>query len=139
MRCLSGIRRRRIDSLAANYSSYLPVRKDAKMLEIGPGLGELLEYLSHKCKYTEISAIDLSPEVAAYCNHIVPGRTQVVADSTAYLMANTARFECIFAFHLLEHIPKTQIVSFLKAIRAALAREALRSLKYRIWLTQLLD
>jgi len=114
-------RRRRIDSLAANYSSYLPSRKDAKMLEIGPGLGELLEYLFLKCKYTEISAIDLSLEVMEHCNRIVPGRTQVVADSTAYLMANTERFECIFAFHLLEHIPKAQIVSFLKAIRAALA------------------
>lgn len=116
----SASRRRRIDSLAANYGPYLPSRKDAKMLEIGPGLGELLEYLFRECGYSEISAIDLSPEVAEYCNCVAPGSTQVVADSTAYLMANTTRFDCIFAFHLLEHLPKAQIILFLKAIKAAL-------------------
>ena len=117
----SASRRRRIDSLACNYGNHLPDHRGAQILEIGPGLGELLEYLCHNRGYTAVSAIDLSAEVAERCNLVVPGSTEVVRDSVAFLESNAGRFELIFAFHLLEHIPKPEIVRFLQAIRAALA------------------
>jgi 2-polyprenyl-3-methyl-5-hydroxy-6-metoxy-1,4-benzoquinol methylase len=112
-------RERKLAYYAHNYAAHLPANRAAALLDIGPGFGELLELLK-RSGYRNIHAVDLSPEVAAYCNRIVPNSTVVVDDTTAYLRNHAAHFDAITLFHILEHVPKQAILPLLTAARAAL-------------------
>jgi 2-polyprenyl-3-methyl-5-hydroxy-6-metoxy-1,4-benzoquinol methylase len=102
-----------------NYLRLLPADLDTRILEIGPGYGELMELLAAS-GYRSLHAVDLSPEVAERCNQIVAGSTAVVEDTTAYLRGQHAAFDCVTMFQVLEHVPKAEVLPLLSAIRQAL-------------------
>lgn len=112
-------RERKLAYYAYNYAPRLPAARSAPLLDIGPGFGEMLE-LWQRHGYTQIRAIDLSPEVVEHCNAIVPGSTTFVTDTTAYLSEHPVSFACITMLHILEHVPKPQVVPLLRAAAAAL-------------------
>lgn len=103
-----------------NYIKHLPSRLDAQILEIGPGVGEVLELLTKDLGYVNFTSIDVSKEVVDYCNQILPGSTQLVENSTSFLRNNENKFDCIIMFHVLEHLPKSEIRPFLSAVYGAL-------------------
>lgn len=113
-------RKRKKDHLWLNYGHLIPRQRDARILEIGPGYGDLLELLAVDRGYTGVQATDLSQEVADFCNTIAPGSTIVVEDTVAFLEAHAEQFDAIFMFHVLEHIPKPEIPVMLQAIHRAL-------------------
>ncbi len=106
--------------LAYNYMALLPKNKDANILEIGPGFGEWLELLVKEQKYTNVQAIDVSQEVADFCNNIILGSTSVVDDTQIFLKQHPESFDAILMFHVLEHIPKQQIPGLLATLHEAL-------------------
>jgi 2-polyprenyl-3-methyl-5-hydroxy-6-metoxy-1,4-benzoquinol methylase len=113
-------RTRRKVILSYNYKMLLPESLNATVLEIGPGYGELLELLVMDLGYKNVTAIDLSKEVVDYCNLLVSGSTIWVEDTTSFLMAHAGEFDCISLMHVLEHIPKSDILPLLRSIQAAL-------------------
>jgi 2-polyprenyl-3-methyl-5-hydroxy-6-metoxy-1,4-benzoquinol methylase len=113
-------RQRRKESLAYNYSSYLPSDLEGRILEIGPGRGELLEYLVIERQYKKVSAIDLSAEVVAHCNAMVPGTTEHVANSREFLGTRGNSYEVVLMLQVLEHVPKAEVVALLRALYGAL-------------------
>ena len=102
-----------------HHGKYLPADKDAAILEIGPGFGNLLEHLQG-CGYRNLSAVDLSPEVVETCNHVLPGSTALTEDTSAFLRERPDQYDLIIMLHVLEHVPKDQIMALLQAIRGAL-------------------
>lgn len=106
--------------LRLTYQHVLPAERDAAMLEIGPGYGQLLELLRTDLGYGNTIAIDLSQEVVDFCNRILPGSTEREDDTVAYLRRHPGRFERVFAFHVLEHVPKSAAPPLLDAIRESL-------------------
>lgn len=106
--------------LRLTYESILPANRDAEMLEIGPGYGQLLELLRNDLGYAKTIAIDLSAEVAEFCNRILPGSTEHVRDSAEFLRRNPGRFERIFLFHVLEHVPKAEAQPLMEVLQGAL-------------------
>lgn len=105
--------------IAYNYDRLLPENKSARILELGPGLGNFLVYLSRQ-GYTNITAIDLSEEVARHCNSLIPGSTTVTSDPTGHLNRQTG-IDRIFTFHVLEHVPKNDVIPLLAAAYKSLA------------------
>lgn len=105
--------------LQYRYVSHLPADRNAPILEIGPGFGEFLELLAN-LGYRNVRGVDLSPEVAAYCNQLMPGSVTVVEDTAAYLQAHRHQFSAVAMFHVIEHVPKLQAIPLLSAIREAL-------------------
>ena len=105
--------------LLKTYRAVLPPDHDVEMLEIGPGYGHLLE-LIRELGYARAIAVDVSREVVEFCNGVLPGSTTLVTDTVAYLAGNRARFERIFAMHVLEHLPKSEGLELARAIAAAL-------------------
>jgi SAM-dependent methyltransferase len=106
--------------LQRTYVEVLPADRAAEMLEIGPGYGQWLELLRKDLGYTHAVAIDVSHEVVAFCNQLLPGSTSHVADTVAMLAANPARFERIFVLHVLEHLPKPVAQAWMRALLGAL-------------------
>jgi 2-polyprenyl-3-methyl-5-hydroxy-6-metoxy-1,4-benzoquinol methylase len=109
----------RLESLRANYAELIPADKSAAILEIGPGMGELLQYLTIESGLRNVEAIDLSPEVAAYCSERYCHTLQV-DDPIQFLKSRTGHYDLIMLLHVLEHVEKSQAVAFLRAIRSAL-------------------
>ncbi len=106
--------------LLLTYRDRLPSDRAAAMLEIGPGYGQLLELLRRDLGYTNATAVDLSQEVVDFCNGVLPGSTHYGADTIAYLQQRPGQFERVFALHVLEHVPRDQVLDLVRAIRAAL-------------------
>jgi 2-polyprenyl-3-methyl-5-hydroxy-6-metoxy-1,4-benzoquinol methylase len=109
----------RLESIRANYAGLVPADKSAAILEIGPGMGELLQFLIIESGLREVEAIDLSAEVAEYCSQrYCP--TVHVDDPISFLESRASRYEIIVLLHVLEHVEKSHAIAFLSAIRTAL-------------------
>jgi 2-polyprenyl-3-methyl-5-hydroxy-6-metoxy-1,4-benzoquinol methylase len=106
--------------LLATYRRWLPTDQGAAMLEIGPGYGQLLEALRRDLGYREVTAIDLSREVVEFCNQLMPGSATYVPDTAAHLRANPSRWACVFVLHVLEHVPRAEVLDLVRSIRDAL-------------------
>jgi cyclopropane fatty-acyl-phospholipid synthase-like methyltransferase len=103
-----------------HHGSHFPADKDSAILELGPGTGTLMGFLHNHLGYRNIKGVDISPEVVSVCNKILPGSTELVEDSAAYLENQQEKFNLILMLHTLEHVPKDQVLPLLKAIRVAL-------------------
>jgi SAM-dependent methyltransferase len=113
------VRAKKLALLQKNYEALFPESSNAKILEIGPGHGELIEVLNQK-GYINAQAIDISTEVVEYCNQNWPGCTSLVQDSARFLQEHQRNFDMVFMLHVLEHIPKEQIIPLLKDIHGSL-------------------
>jgi 2-polyprenyl-3-methyl-5-hydroxy-6-metoxy-1,4-benzoquinol methylase len=114
---------RRKSILFHNYGRILPKDKSGRIMEIGPGFGELLELLRGELGYQQVTAVDISEEVVENCNKLFPGSTIHVRDTCEYFAAHPGEFDCVFMLHVLEHIPKVETIHLLEMIRNALAPE----------------
>lgn len=108
---------RRMRSFEHNYGRHLPP-PGAVCLEIGPGKGEILQWLSQRGYRAQ--GVDVSSEVVDFCNREAPGSVALTADTTAWLSARPAQFDVVLMLHVLEHLPKSEVVPLLRAIHASL-------------------
>ena len=113
-------RERRKRQLIATYERWLPAERDAELLEIGPGYGQWLEVLRKDRGFANAVAVDISGEVVRFCNRILPGSTTQVDDAPDFLVRNPNRFARVFAFHVLEHVPRGELARFVRAMWTAL-------------------
>jgi len=100
------------------YTPYLPAKKDARILDLGSGNGELL-YLMQRAGYATAAGVDLDPK------QVEEGRKLGVknlscGDARKVLRDSLGEFDFISAMSILEHFPKEQLFELLKLILAAL-------------------
>jgi 2-polyprenyl-3-methyl-5-hydroxy-6-metoxy-1,4-benzoquinol methylase len=97
---------------------YLPDDKDAAILEIGPGRGELVGMLVRK-GYRRVEAVDISHEVAATVS--ARGVTAHQADDLAVFLGRQAgRYDLVTMFYVLEHIEIRDTLAVMTALRGCL-------------------
>jgi SAM-dependent methyltransferase len=113
-------RARRKRQLIATYRRFLPESRDAELLEIGPGYGQWLEALRVDLGFTRAVAVDISAEVVGFCDRILPGSTTQVTDTVGFLSERPERYDRVFAFHVLEHVPRGELLPLLRAMWTAL-------------------
>ena len=104
-----------------NYKKYFPMDKNLKALDIGIGRGEMLSCFE-KWGYKNYLGIDISPSTVKFCKSIGLN-CELVQDTNLYLRDNKDVFELITLIDVLEHIPREDVVSFLKDINNALKDE----------------
>lgn len=106
------------ETFRRRYMPHLPREKDARILDLGCGLGTFLAFLK-KEGYGRCCGVDGSPEVAelARRNAGVPVEH---ADAVAYLNAHPGEFDAITAFDVLEHMYKDELLDCMDAVYKAL-------------------
>lgn len=107
--------------LELNYGNFMPPQKDARILDVGCGTGHFLYYLAKK-GYHNYLGIDLSPQQVNFCKKNV-SRQVKTADAFKFLKAKKNTHDVIIANDLLEHIPKEEVVNFLKLVHSGLKNE----------------
>jgi SAM-dependent methyltransferase len=101
-----------------NYRPLLPANKHAVILDVACGTGHFCYYLT-QAGYTNVSGIDLSPEMVEVCHaRGLPGVSQ--GDVFDYLATRPAAFDLITAHHFVEHLTKPRILDFLDAAMGVL-------------------
>lgn len=116
----AALSKQRKSMLSFNYEKLFRNDPKVRILEIGPGYGELIELLVKDYGCEQVQAIDMSQEVVDFCNEIVPGSTTYVEDTHGFLSGHVNQFDYIFLLHVLEHVPKEEIIPLLRAILEAL-------------------
>ncbi|AFH49789.1 SAM-dependent methyltransferase [Ignavibacterium album JCM 16511] len=116
-----------LDSLYRHYDEkILPslklFRKNSSILELGCGPGYLLDYLKQK-GYVNVKGIDISEEQIEIAQS--KGHNVSVGDVFVYLKNSTEKFDVIFAFDLLEHFTKDELLELTELVHYSLREEGL--------------
>ena len=106
------------DLYELNYSKLL-TQPDARLLEVGCNQGFFLKVLSEK-GFNNIYGIDLSPEDVQIAKTRGGMQDIFVADVHEFLRESKLKFDVIFSKDVLEHVEKSQLLSFIAAIKNAL-------------------
>lgn len=121
---LSSVREKKRQWLIENYSYLLPPDKNSFILEIGPGYGEMLEWLAKDSDYCNFFAIDISQEVVGLCNKIIPDKTIHVQNTAKFIESEAEDgklLDLVFMIHVLEHIPKAEALDLLTQVKKSLS------------------
>jgi len=101
-----------------NYKKYFPQNMNSKVLDVGIGRGEMLTCMVN-WGYKNYFGIDISPSTVNFCSSIGLNCT-LVEDTPDWLNKHPNTFELITLIDVLEHIPKKDMIEFLKSIKCAL-------------------
>ena len=99
----------------------LPEDKDAKILDIGCGFGQVLQGLRNK-GYTNIYGMDISNEAVEYCRS-AGLNVELSFNLEDYAHKHLNAYDFIVMSHVLEHIEKPQIIDTLSIVRKKLLSE----------------
>jgi SAM-dependent methyltransferase len=100
------------------FTPYLPVKRDARILDLGSGYGEFLYFLQRE-GYEMAAGADLDPK------HVETGRSLGVrnltcGDARQLLRESSGQLDFISAIDVLEHFPKEHAIELLNLIHMAL-------------------
>lgn len=101
-----------------NYKSLFPADKSDAILDIGVGRGEMLSCMK-EWGYANYLGIDISKSTVEFCTSLGLN-AQLVEDTGAWLRAHENTFSTITLLDVLEHIPKQEVIHFLKDLKTAL-------------------
>lgn len=102
-----------------NYKKYFPNNKNAKVLDIGVGRGEMLS-LMKKWGYENYLGLDISPSTIEFCKTLNLN-CELTNDTIKWLSEHPGEFEMITLLDVLEHVKREEIISMLRALRGALS------------------
>ncbi len=108
----------KIRQFSFNYKRFFPADKNAALLDIGIGRGEMLSCME-KWGYENYFGIDISPSTIRFCKSINL-QCELIDDSIGWLRNHKGIFDLITLLDVLEHIKKEDTISFLRSLHGAL-------------------
>lgn len=101
---------------------YMPENKDAYILDIGCGLGSFVGDCIFTHNRTNVKGIEVSPEAVRFCKSFdLP--VELIQTIKSFADNQKQKYDLILMSHVLEHLPKEQIIETLKIIRTQLLSE----------------
>lgn len=100
---------------------FLPVDREAKILDLGCGFGGFIAYLRER-GYGRAHGIDISPEMVEAAHRLgIEGVGR--ADIASFLASARSEYALITAFDVIEHFHKQEVIDVLYLAREALAAD----------------
>lgn len=99
-----------------NYLKHLPINKDARILDLGCGIGEFIYFLRKK-GYENIIGVDGSKENIECCRRLQETAKFINDDIFSYLKRDNEKFDCIVFNDVIEHLTKEEVVDILLEIK----------------------
>jgi len=109
----------RFDFFRVKFSPWLTPDRKAALLDLGCGQGHFLKYLDRQ-GYANLTGVDISPEQCRLAKAAVPSAALLEMNLFEFLADKTNGFDCISALDVIEHLEKTSVVGFLRAVHRAL-------------------
>jgi 2-polyprenyl-3-methyl-5-hydroxy-6-metoxy-1,4-benzoquinol methylase len=101
------------------YYDCLPNDKTSMILDIGCGDGKFIFFLEGK-GYTNVEGLELSLQQAEEAKKNIKSPIHVVENTESFLLKNNNTYHMITMNDVLEHVPKQEVVGFLKAVHDAI-------------------
>jgi 2-polyprenyl-3-methyl-5-hydroxy-6-metoxy-1,4-benzoquinol methylase len=102
-----------------NYKDLLPADKNAKILDLGCGLGQFLYWLKAQ-GYSNFLGVDVSREMLELCRKNVTDKLAKINSINEFLRDKNGTYDLIALNDVIEHLPKNEIIEDLEIIKAAL-------------------
>lgn len=97
-----------------NYSKFLPERREARILDIGCGLGQFLDFLGQS-GYTNFLGVDISPEAVDFCREKGIEKVRLIDDLREFL-AISGMYDLIVLNDVIEHFSQDEVLPILRKI-----------------------
>jgi 2-polyprenyl-3-methyl-5-hydroxy-6-metoxy-1,4-benzoquinol methylase len=104
-----------------NYKKLLPTSKQAKILDLGCGLGQFLYFLKAS-GYNNFLGVDVSQEMLDLCRKNVTEKLEKINSISEFLRDKNGVYDLIVMNDLIEHLPKNEIIEDLEIIKSALKK-----------------
>lgn len=108
-------KKRKIDYIDYNFGKYLNIDRKLEVLEIGPGIGALPEFLNNKKMYS-IDIIDNDSSVIDYIRSKYKIRNSFKTNDIRAIDAKLKKYDYVFMLQVFEHIPRSQYKSVLNTL-----------------------
>lgn len=102
------------------YNDFLPADKNAKILDLGCGVGQFLYFLE-KQGFKNYYGIDVSAQQIDFCKEKITDKVQAI-DGLEFLKNKKDIFDLIVLNDVLEHISKDRVVQLLRVIYSSLKK-----------------
>jgi 2-polyprenyl-3-methyl-5-hydroxy-6-metoxy-1,4-benzoquinol methylase len=113
----------KFEQFAFNYKKFFPRDKNARLLDIGVGRGEMLS-LFKNLGYVNYFGIDISSSCVDFCRSL--GLNVELVDSIISFMKDKSEtYDLITMIDVLEHIPKDEVIPTLKSIHSSLKSDGI--------------
>lgn len=103
------------------FSQVLPQERNAAILDIGCGFGQVLNALRSQ-GYVMLRGVDISEPAVAHCDAIGL-KVYKIEELDTFCELSTERFDFIVMNHVVEHLGKSAIIGTLRKIRTKLLKE----------------
>lgn len=107
-------------TLRAEVLRHVPADREARILDLGCGQGELLGLL-REGGYRHLTGVDISEEQLVLARRRGVGEIVEQGDLEPWLAERPAAFDVVIAVDVLEHFDKPEVLTLLDAAAAALA------------------
>lgn len=114
-------------SYETNYGTLLVNHHDAKILDIGCGMGHFLYYLKTR-GYKNFSGIDLGETQVDFCKKYFTKDVEL-ANASEYLKYHENEYDVIVMNDVIEHIVKDDVMDLLKLVKKSLKKDGIFLIK----------
>lgn len=102
----------------SNYRRIFPSDRNARVLDIGIGRGEMLSCMK-EWGYMDYLGVDISPSTVRFCKGLGLN-SLLIEDTTNWLLKKQGQFNLITMLDVLEHVRKEETIPLLKSVRSSL-------------------
>jgi 2-polyprenyl-3-methyl-5-hydroxy-6-metoxy-1,4-benzoquinol methylase len=104
-----------------NYKNIVPEDKNARILDIGCGLGEFLYWLNEK-GYKNFLGVDVSQQMLDIAKQNASAKVKKISSIKEYLGSEKEGYDLIVMNDVIEHLTKQEIIDDLEMMRSALKK-----------------
>jgi len=109
--------KRKMDYIKYNFSPYIKKLSKANIviLEIGPGLGEFVNYLNTN-GITNIDVLDIDEDILEHIKSNYKIKHAILSSDIKRVDRKLRKYDIIFLLQVFEHIPKEQYKTFIQIL-----------------------